>query len=213
MWMKTPTLTPSSSLRTGLTLSLRERELPSPSRGGTGGGWGVFSRDRKGDTWMSEIVDVYAREILDSRGNPTVEVDIVLDNGILGRAAVPSGASTGKKEALELRDGDKSRYLGKGVENAVANIMEKIGPEILSIDVAEQVLIDKIMLELDGTENKGNLGANAILGVSLAVAKAAADDTGLPLYRYIGGVRAREVPVPLMNILNGGKHADNTLHP
>ena len=160
---------------------------------------------------MSEIMDVYAREILDSRGNPTVEVDIVLENGILGRAAVPSGASTGKKEALELRDGDKSRYLGKGVENAVANIMEKIGPEILSIDAAEQVLIDKIMLELDGTENKGNLGANAILGVSLAVAKAAADDTGLPLYRYIGGVSARELPVPLMNILNGGKHADNNL--
>lgn len=160
---------------------------------------------------MSEIMDVYAREILDSRGNPTVEVDIVLENGILGRAAVPSGASTGKNEALELRDGDKSRYLGKGVENAVANIMEKIGPELLSIDVAEQVLIDRIMLDLDGTENKGNLGANAILGVSLAVAKAAADDTGLPLYRYIGGVSARELPVPLMNILNGGKHADNNL--
>ncbi len=160
---------------------------------------------------MSEIIDVYAREILDSRGNPTVEVDVILENGILGRAAVPSGASTGKKEALELRDGDKSRYLGKGVENAVSNIMERIGPEILSIDVAEQVLIDNIMLELDGTENKGNLGANAILGVSLAVAKAAADDTGLPLYRYIGGVSARELPVPLMNILNGGKHADNNL--
>src|SRR3990167_7489073 len=160
---------------------------------------------------MAKIKKVYAREILDSRGNPTVEVDIVLDNGILGRAAVPSGASTGKNEALELRDGDKSRYLGKGVENAVANIMEKIGPELLSIDVAEQVLIDRIMLDMDGTENKGNLGANAILGVSLAVAKAAADDTGLPLYRYIGGVNAKELPVPLMNILNGGKHADNNL--
>jgi len=160
---------------------------------------------------MSEIMDVYAREILDSRGNPTVEVDVVLENGILGRAAVPSGASTGKKEALELRDGDKRRYSGKGVENAVTNIIEKIGPELLSIDVAEQVLIDRIMLDLDGTENKGNLGANAILGVSLAVAKAAADDTGLPLYRYIGGVSARELPVPLMNILNGGKHADNNL--
>ena len=160
---------------------------------------------------MSEIVDVYAREILDSRGNPTVEAEVILENGIMGRAAVPSGASTGKNEALELRDGDKSRYLGKGVENAVANIMEKIGPELLSIDVAEQVLIDRIMLDLDGTENKGNLGANAILGVSLAVAKAAADDTGLPLYRYIGGVSARELPVPLMNILNGGKHADNNL--
>ncbi|MCC7201363.1 MAG: phosphopyruvate hydratase [Nitrospirae bacterium] len=160
---------------------------------------------------MSEIIDVYAREILDSRGNPTVEVDIVLENGILGRAAVPSGASTGKKEALELRDGDKKRYLGKGVQKAVTNIMEKIGPEILSIDVAEQVLIDTIMLELDGTDNKGKLGANAILGVSLAVARAAAEDTGLPLYRYIGGVNARELPVPLMNILNGGKHADNNL--
>src|SRR3990167_1846854 len=160
---------------------------------------------------MAKIKKVYAREILDSRGNPTVEVDIVLDNGILGRAAVPSGASTGKNEALELRDGDKSRYLGKGVENAVANIMEKIGPELLSIDVAEQVLIDKIMLELDGTENKENLGANAILSVSLAVARAAAEDTALPLYRYIGGVNARELPVPLMNILNGGKHADNNL--
>ncbi|OGW44639.1 MAG: phosphopyruvate hydratase [Nitrospirae bacterium RBG_16_43_11] len=160
---------------------------------------------------MSEIMDVYAREILDSRGNPTVEVDVVLENGILGRAAVPSGASTGKKEALELRDGDKRRYSGKGVENAVTNIIEKIGPELLSIDVAEQVLIDRIMLDMDGTENKGNLGANAILGVSLAVAKAAADDTGLPLYRYIGGVNAKELPVPLMNILNGGKHADNNL--
>ena len=160
---------------------------------------------------MSEIMDVYAREILDSRGNPTVEVDVVLENGILGRAAVPSGASTGKKEALELRDGDKRRYSGKGVENAVTNIIEKIGPELLSIDVAEQVLIDRIMLDMDGTENKGNLGANAILGVSLAVAKAAADDTGLPLYRYIGGVNAKELPVPLMNILNGGKHADNNI--
>ena len=160
---------------------------------------------------MSEIMDVYAREILDSRGNPTVEVDVVLENGILGRAAVPSGASTGKKEALELRDGDKRRYSGKGVENAVTNIIEKIGPELLSIDVAEQVLIDRIMLDMDGTENKGNLGANAILGVSLAVAKAAADDTGLPLYRYIGGGNAKELPVPLMNILNGGKHADNNL--
>src|SRR4030066_676494 len=155
---------------------------------------------------MSEIMDVYAREILDSRGNPTVEVDIVLENGILGRAAVPPGASTGKKEALELRDGDQSRYLGKGVENAVANIMERIGPEILTIDVAEQVLIDKIMLELDGTANKGNLGANAILGVSLAIAKAAADALSIPLYRYLGGVSARTLPVPMMNILNGGAH-------
>lgn len=160
---------------------------------------------------MSEIIDVFAREILDSRGNPTVEVEVILENGILGRAAVPSGASTGKKEALELRDEEKGRYLGKGVSKAVANVMEKIGPEIISIDAAEQVLIDRAMIDLDGTENKTNLGANAILGVSLAVAKAAADDSGLPLYRYIGGVSARELPVPMMNILNGGKHTDNNL--
>ena len=160
---------------------------------------------------MSEIIDVFAREILDSRGNPTVEAEVILESGVLGRAAVPSGASTGKKEALELRDGEKGRYQGKGVCKAVVHVIDKIGPEIKGIDATEQVLIDKIMLELDGTENKESLGANAILSVSLAVARAAAEDTALPLYRYIGGVNARELPVPLMNILNGGKHADNNL--
>lgn len=160
---------------------------------------------------MSEIIDVFAREILDSRGNPTVEAEVILESGALGRAAVPSGASTGKKEALELRDGEKGRYQGKGVCKAVVHVIDKIGPEIKGIDATEQVLIDKIMQELDGTENKENLGANAILSVSLAVARAAAEDTALPLYRYIGGVNARELPVPLMNILNGGKHADNNL--
>ena len=160
---------------------------------------------------MSEIIDVFAREILDSRGNPTVEAEVILGSGALGRAAVPSGASTGKREALELRDGDKGRYLGKGVGKAVVNVIDKIGPEIKGIDAAEQVLIDRIMIELDGTDNKGSLGANAMLSVSLAVAKAAADDAGLPLYRYIGGTGSRELPVPLMNILNGGKHADNNL--
>ncbi|MBI5039522.1 MAG: phosphopyruvate hydratase [Nitrospirae bacterium] len=160
---------------------------------------------------MSEIIDVFAREILDSRGNPTVEAEVILESGVLGRAAVPSGASTGKKEALELRDGEKGRYHGKGVCKAVLHVIDKIGPAIKGVDAAEQVLIDKIMLELDGTENKENLGANAILSVSLAVARAAAEDTALPLYRYIGGVGARELPVPLMNILNGGKHADNNL--
>jgi len=160
---------------------------------------------------MSEIIDVFAREILDSRGNPTVEAEVILESGVLGRAAVPSGASTGKKEALELRDGEKGRYHGKGVCKAVVHVIDKIGPEIKGIDATEQVLIDKIMLELDGTENKESLGANAILSVSLAVARAAAEDTALPLYRYIGGVNARELPVPLMNILNGGKHADNNL--
>ena len=160
---------------------------------------------------MSEIIDVFAREILDSRGNPTVEAEVILESGVLGRAAVPSGASTGKKEALELLDGEKGRYHGKGVCKAVVHVIDKIGPEIKGIDATEQVLIDKIMLELDGTENKESLGANAILSVSLAVARAAAEDTALPLYRYIGGVNARELPVPLMNILNGGKHADNNL--
>jgi len=160
---------------------------------------------------MSEIIDVFAREILDSRGNPTVEAEVILESGVLGRAAVPSGASTGKKEALELRDGEKGRYQGKGVCKAVVHVIDKIGPEIKGIDATEQVLIDKIMLELDGTENKENLGANAILSVSLAVARAASEDTALPLYRYIGGVNARELPVPLMNVLNGGKHADNNL--
>lgn len=160
---------------------------------------------------MSEIIDIFAREILDSRGNPTVEAEVILESGVLGRAAVPSGASTGKREALELRDGEKGRYHGKGVCKAVIHVIDKIGPAIKGIDAAEQVLIDRIMLELDGTENKESLGANAILSVSLAVARAAAEDTTLPLYRYIGGVNARELPVPLMNILNGGKHADNNL--
>ncbi|MDD2431479.1 MAG: phosphopyruvate hydratase [Firmicutes bacterium] len=160
---------------------------------------------------MSMIFDVHAREILDSRGNPTVEVEVSLECGAVGRAAVPSGASTGQFEAVELRDGDKSRYLGKGVQNAVANVNEKIAPEVVGMDARDQAAIDKIMIELDGTPNKGNLGANAILGVSLAVAKAAAEAYGLPLYSYIGGTNAKELPVPMMNILNGGEHADNTV--
>ncbi len=158
---------------------------------------------------MSTIFDVHAREILDSRGNPTVEVDVTLASGAFGIAAVPSGASTGTFEAVELRDGEKNRYLGKGVRKAVSNVNEIIAPEIIGLDALDQASIDKTLLDLDGTPNKGKLGANAILGVSLAVAKAAADYTGLPLYRYIGGSNAREMPVPLMNILNGGKHADS----
>ncbi|MCS5696509.1 phosphopyruvate hydratase [Desulfofundulus thermocisternus] len=157
------------------------------------------------------IVDVYAREILDSRGNPTVEVDVLLEGGALGRAAVPSGASTGAHEAVELRDGDPSRYLGKGVQKAVQNVIEKIAPEIIGFDALEQVMLDKTLIELDGTPNKSRLGANAILGVSLATAKAAALALGLPLFQYLGGVNARRVPVPMMNILNGGKHADNNV--
>jgi len=160
---------------------------------------------------MSEIIDVFAREILDSRGNPTVETEVYLESGAVGRAAVPSGASTGKREALELRDGDKKRYHGKGVLKAVENVIEKIGPAIKGIDASEQALIDRIMIDLDGTENKQKLGANAILSVSLAVAKASAEEIALPLYQYIGGVNARVLPVPLMNIINGGKHADNNL--
>lgn len=160
---------------------------------------------------MSEIVGVVSREILDSRGNPTVEVEITTANGNIGRAAVPSGASTGAHEACELRDGDKNRYLGKGVYKAVDNVREKIAPEIMGLQVTEQVYIDKILREIDGTENKSNLGANAILGVSLAIAKAAAKDTKLPLYRYVGGSQACRLPVPLMNVLNGGAHADNGL--
>jgi enolase len=152
-----------------------------------------------------------AREILDSRGNPTVEVDVTLESGVTGRAAVPSGASTGEYEAVELRDGDKGRYLGKGVTKAVNNINDEITPELLSYDASLQVDIDNIMLELDGTKNKAKLGANAILAVSMACAKAAALDAGLPLYRYLGGVNAKELPVPMMNILNGGKHADNNV--
>jgi enolase len=157
---------------------------------------------------MSTIVEVFAREILDSRGNPTVEVDVVTESGILGRAAVPSGASTGENEAVELRDGDKTRYLGKGVSKAVENVNELIANEIIGEDALNQSEIDKIMIELDGTPNKSKLGANAILGVSLAAAKAAADFVGLPLYRYIGGVNAKTLPVPMMNIVNGGSHSD-----
>lgn len=157
---------------------------------------------------MSLILDVHARQILDSRGNPTIEVEVVTENGNLGRAAVPSGASTGTHEAVELRDGDKSTYLGKGVLNAVKNVNEKIAKELQGIDVFEQNLIDKLMIELDGSENKGNLGANAILGVSLAVAKAAALESRQPLYRYIGGVNANTLPIPMMNIVNGGSHSD-----
>lgn len=160
---------------------------------------------------MTTIEQVLGREVLDSRGNPTVEVEVHLAGGAIGRAIVPSGASTGEHEALELRDGDPDRYLGKGVQKAIENIHEKITPEILGEDATEQVLIDRIMLELDGTENKSNLGANAILGVSMAVAHAAARMVGLPLYRYLGGVRACTLPVPMMNVLNGGSHADNNV--
>jgi enolase len=160
---------------------------------------------------MSLIESIHARQILDSRGNPTVEVDVVTESGAVGRAAVPSGASTGTHEAVELRDGDKKRYVGKGVLKAVENVNSKIAEEIVGFSVLDQGLIDKIMLELDGTPNKGNLGANAILGVSLAVAKAGAMEVGLPLYRYIGGVNANTLPVPMMNILNGGGHADNKI--
>jgi len=160
---------------------------------------------------MSEIVDIYAREILDSRGNPTLEVDVFLESGAFGRAAVPSGASTGEREALEMRDGDASRYLGKGVLKAVNNVNNEIADELIGMDADDQVAIDMKMLELDGTEFKSKLGANAILGVSLAVAKAAADEAGQSLYKYIGGAGARELPLPMMNILNGGAHADNNV--
>ena len=160
---------------------------------------------------MSTIIDIHAREILDSRGNPTVEVDVILESGAMGRAAVPSGASTGAHEAVERRDGDKKRYMGKGVLEAVAAVNGEIAAEIVGFDATEQVGIDRTMIELDGTHNKGRLGANAILGVSLAVAKAAAEFTGQPLYRYIGGTSARILPVPMMNIINGGEHADNPI--
>jgi len=160
---------------------------------------------------MGKIVDIFAREILDSRGNPTVEVDVILDSGAYGRAAVPSGASTGQKEALELRDGEK-RYHGKGVRKAVGNVINKIAPRLSGIDASGQANIDGLMIELDATENKSKLGANAILGVSLAAAKAAAMEADMPLYKYIGGVNAKELPVPMMNILNGGSHADNNLN-
>ncbi len=163
---------------------------------------------KKGEYIMPYITDVYAREVLDSRGNPTVEVEVYTESGAFGRAIVPSGASTGVHEAVELRDGDKSRYLGKGVSKAVENVNEVIAPEILGFDVTQQMLIDKTMIELDGTENKGKLGANAILGVSIACAKAAADFYGMPLYQYFGGFSAHQLPTPMMNILNGGAHAD-----
>lgn len=160
---------------------------------------------------MSLIESIHARQILDSRGNPTIEVDVITEGGAFGRAAVPSGASTGTHEAVELRDGDKKKYMGKGVLKAVANVNTKIAKELLGIPVYEQNLIDKIMIELDGTPNKAKLGANAVLGVSLAVARAAAMDAGQPLYRYVGGVSANTLPVPMMNILNGGSHADNSI--
>lgn len=160
---------------------------------------------------MSEIIDVLAREILDSRGNPTVEVEVLTEEGFIGRAAVPSGASTGKYEAVELRDGDKDRFLGKGVTKACQNVETTIKDGIIGVDVFEQKYIDALMNELDGTENKAELGANAILGVSLAVAKAAAEESNQPLYRYVGGVSAHVLPVPMMNIINGGSHADNSI--
>ncbi|WP_066196381.1 MULTISPECIES: phosphopyruvate hydratase [Gracilibacillus] len=160
---------------------------------------------------MSYITDIYAREVLDSRGNPTVEVEIFTESGAFGSALVPSGASTGEHEAVELRDGDKDRYLGKGVLKAVENVNEIIAPELLGVDVTRQVVIDQLLLELDGTENKGKLGANAILGVSMAAAHAAADYLGVPLYTYLGGFNATTLPTPMMNILNGGEHADNNV--
>jgi enolase len=160
---------------------------------------------------MSMIMDVHGRQVLDSRGNPTVEVEVHLESGAAGRAIVPSGASTGTREAVELRDGDPKRYLGKGVEKAVRNVNRVIGPKLVGFDATEQATLDRVMIELDGTENKGKLGANAILGVSLAVARAAAETCGLPLYQYLGGVGARTLPVPMLNILNGGSHADNNV--
>jgi enolase len=160
---------------------------------------------------MSYIEDIYAREIMDSRGNPTVEVEVYLEDGASGSAAVPSGASTGEHEAVELRDGDKKRYLGKGVLKAVQNVNDLLAEELLGLDATEQTYIDQLMIDIDGTPNKGKIGANAILGVSLAVAKAAADSVGLPLYQYLGGTNAKTLPAPMMNILNGGSHADNNV--
>ena len=160
---------------------------------------------------MPEIIDITAREIIDSRGNPTVEVDVVLDDGSLGRAAVPSGASTGQFEAVELRDGDQARYMGKGVTQAVENVVAKIAPALLGYESTDQFGIDQLMIDLDGSENKGNFGANAILGVSMACAKASAVSCDLPLYKYVGGAGARELPVPMLNILNGGQHADSNV--
>lgn len=160
---------------------------------------------------MSAIVEVVAREILDSRGNPTVEADVLLESGIIGRAAVPSGASTGSKEAVELRDGEADRYVGKGVQRAVENVNTEITEAIIGLDVEEQSFIDRTLIELDGTENKSRLGANAILAVSMACARAAAEESGLPLYRYLGGAGRMQLPVPLMNIINGGAHAENNV--
>lgn len=160
---------------------------------------------------MSAIIDIFAREILDSRGNPTVEADVLLESGVMGRAAVPSGASTGAKEALELRDGDASRYLGKGVLKAIENINNEIAQALVGLDANEQSYIDQVMIDLDGTDNKGRLGANAMLAVSMAVARAAAEDAGLPLYRYLGGAGPMAMPVPMMNVINGGAHANNSL--
>ena len=160
---------------------------------------------------MSAIVDIVGREILDSRGNPTVECDVLLESGIMGRAAVPSGASTGSREAIELRDGDKSRYLGKGVLKAVQHINTEISEAVLGLDASDQAFLDKTLIDLDGTDNKGRLGANAILAVSMAVARAAAEESGLPLYRYLGGMGGVQLPVPMMNVINGGAHANNTL--
>ena len=160
---------------------------------------------------MSAIVDIVGREILDSRGNPTVECDVLLESGTMGRAAVPSGASTGSREALELRDGDTTRYGGKGVLKAVEHINTEISEAVLGLDASEQAFLDKTLIDLDGTENKSRLGANAMLAVSMAVAKAAAEEAGLPLYRYFGGSGAMQMPVPMMNVINGGAHADNNL--
>ena len=160
---------------------------------------------------MSAIVDIIAREILDSRGNPTVEADVLLESGVMGRAAVPSGASTGSREAIELRDGDAGRYLGKGVMRAVENVNTEISEALIGLDAQEQAFIDKTLIDLDGTDNKGRLGANALLAVSMAVAKAAAEESGLPLYRYFGGAGTMSLPVPMMNIINGGEHANNSL--
>jgi enolase len=180
---------------TGLDLSLLQCEITKYRR----------------NTTMTTIMDVFAREILDSRGNPTIEVDVELECGAMGRAAVPSGASTGEHEACELRDGDKKRFLGKGVSKAVENVNDIIAPELIDMDAAEQVEIDSIMISLDGTPNKAKLGANAILGVSIAAAKAAAIALEQPLYKYIGGINAKELPVPMMNVINGGSHADNNV--
>jgi enolase len=160
---------------------------------------------------MGEILDIHAREIIDSRGNPTVEVEVVLESGVIATAAVPSGASTGEREALELRDKDKEYFKGKGVTKAVNNVLEEIAPHVEGLDSDDQAFIDNVMIQLDGTENKGRLGANAILGVSMAICRATSEEVGLPLYRYIGGANAKVLPVPMMNILNGGAHADNTL--